>query len=309
MVLPEKVEGGATWGKGPAAILPVPVGKADVAQIYSLEDVEVLGPGGYVIYGEPGSGKTVLWSTFTPPFRVIDGDYGLKSLHWAFKSGKSALHCAGRHCIEAYRPIEKDTYPVQPEALDRMCDMIAHWFSPAEVNNWQTLVIDSATEANMWAIYKGLHLNGQLPKPEKSLSVSDSINERAKSLVLTGQQDYKSAEGLFMGAITDIRVDCAKYGKDLVLVCHQWNDTEEKDGVVRIIGSRPWLIGQLRTRIVKDFDDVWHTQMYNGKDCRIQMHESPTIIAKTRWGSIPEIEKDMDYRKMMERVRAFHGIK
>lgn len=293
--------------KGPNPTLPVPVGKPDVGAIYSLEDVDPVGRTEVLIYGAPGTAKSSLAATFPAPFRWVDADNGLKSLRWAYKEGKTSLHCLGPHCIQAYRPMESDRYPVNPEALDRMCDMLAHWFSPAEVNNWQTLVWDSATEINNWAIYKGLHLNGELPDKKKPLSTSDQVNERAKAALITGQQDWKSAQGLFMAVVTDVRVDCAKHGKNFVMICHEWVDTDEDSG--RVLRYEPYLIGQLRTRIAKDFDDVWYTQIFNGTDARVQMHSDPQHVCKTRWGNIQDIQKDFDFRKMVARVKAYHGLK
>jgi hypothetical protein len=70
----------------------------------------------------------------------------------------------------------------------------------------------------------------------------------------------------------------------------------------------PYLIGQLRVRISKDFDDVWYTQLFNGKEPKVQMHGTPDKVTKTRWGQIPDIEKDFDFRQMMARVKKFHGL-
>lgn len=303
--------GGSFIGKtGPTPVIKLPTQKAEVDKQYSLEDIDPIGRSEVLIYGAPGSCKTVLASTFPPPFRWIDGDYGLKSLRWAFKEGKTALHCLGPHCLKAYRPIEEGTYPVNPQALDKTADMVDFWFGKDEVDQWNTLVIDSATEMNMWAIYKGLHLNGQLPDPKRALSVSDSVNERAKSLLLTGQQDWKSSQGLFMSLITDIRVECARYKKNLVLICHLWtNNMEDADGNIKVASYEPWLIGQLRTRIAKDMDDVWFTELFNGKEPKVQMYSDPRHIAKTRFGQIPGLDKDFDYRKIIEKAKAYHGIK
>lgn len=298
--------GGSILPKGPTPTLSVPVGKPETEKVYSLEDIDPIGRTEVLIYGPPGGCKTSLAATFPPPFRWIDADNGLKSLRWAYKAGNTSLHCLGPHCLRAYRPVEHERYPVNPEALDRMCDMIAHWFSPGEVDQWQTMVWDSATEINLWAVYKGLHLNGQLPDRKKPLSTSDTVNEQAKTLLLTGQQDWKSAEGLFMAAVMDARVDCAKHGKNLVLICHEWTDTGDDGRVLRYL---PYLIGQLRTRIAKDFDDVWYTQLFNGKDAKVQMHGDPMHVTKTRWGNIQGIQDDFDYRKMLAKVKAYHGIK
>jgi hypothetical protein len=296
--------------KGPNPTLPVPVGRAEVDKIYSLEDVDPIGRIEVLIYGPPGGCKTSLAATFPPPFRWIDADNGLKTLRWAYAVGKTSLHCLGPHCIQAYRPLEDERYPRNPKALDQTADMIAHWFTPAEVDKWQTLVLDSATEINLWCVYKGLHLNGLLPKRERPLSNSDEINEKAMTLLLTGEQDWKSAQGLFMSLLTDVRVDCAKFNKNLVVICHEWTDsTEDRDGNVRVSRYMPFLIGQLRARVPKDFDDVWYTQLFNGQDPKVQMHGSADKVTKTRWGQVPNIQDDFDFRRMLEKVKKFHNIK
>lgn len=303
-------KGGAVLPRGPAPLIKLPTKAAEKDKQYSLDDIDPVGRTDVVIYGPPGSCKTMLWSTMPPPFRVIDGDYGLKTLKWAFKAGLTALHCTGPHCLVAYRPVEQGTYPINPEALDKMTDMLDFWFSPGEVEKWEggTLVWDSATEVNVWAIYKALHVNGQLPKPDKSLSISDKVNEVAHAILLTGEQDYKSAQGFFLGLLADIRVECARHNRNFAMVCHQWTETAQmSDGSTRVVSYEPWLIGQLRQRIAKDFDDVWYTQLFNGKDAKVQVHGDPMHVAKTRWGQVPEIEKDFDYRKMIERVRRYHG--
>lgn len=297
-------------GKGPAPTIGVPTQAAEIGRQYTLADVDPIGRTEALIYGPPGCGKTVLASTFPPPFRWLDADNGLKSIRWAYATGRTAL--TKLEDLVAYRPTEAldGMYPNFPKALDLACDMIAHWFSPGEVEKWNTLVIDSATELNAWAIYKGLHLNGQYPTKNKPLSKSDEVNEQAKAMLVTGEQDYKSAMGLFMGVITDIRIDCAKFNKNLVLLCHEWKDFEETDnGGQRLIACAPLLIGQLRTRIAKDFDDIWYMQVFNGTEYKITATSSPTTVAKTRWGSIPDLMKEPDYRKILERVKAFHKIK
>jgi hypothetical protein len=158
----------------------------------------------------------------------------LKSLRWAYKAGKTSLPSLGPESLQAYRPTEEAGYPVNPRAFDLMTDMMAYWFSPEQVSQWNTLVWDSATEINLWAVYKGLHLNGQLPDKKKPLSTSDNINEQAKVLLLTGQQDWKSAEGLFMDVLMQARTECARHGKNLVIICHEWTETNEDGRVSRL---------------------------------------------------------------------------
>jgi hypothetical protein len=299
---------------GPAPFKMVPAEDAELDKQFTLESVSPVGPFQAVFFGPPGTGKTTAAATLPSPFRWIDADggNGLKTLRWAQKAGLTTLKDLTAESLIAYKPAEEfeEGYVKDPKALDKMADMTNHWFKPTERDKWQTLVIDSITEVNMWCIYKGLHLNGQLPTHAKPLSKSDEINEKAKTMLLTGEQDYKSAQGLFIGWLTEVRLHCTKYEKNLICTAHEWRDEVEKeDGSMMVRSVAPWLIGQLRNRIAKDFDDVWYFQLFNGKEVKVQVQESPTVKAKTRWGQIVGPAEGPDYRVILEKVKKFHGIK
>lgn len=308
----DAVGGSAFIKPGPAPIKMVPTEPAEVDKLFTLDEIDPIGRYEGIWYGAPGTGKTTTIATMPGPIRWIDADggNGLKSILWAYKAGKTAL--TSLKDIQAYKPAEQyeGQYVKDPRALDKMADMLHYWFSATQVNLWKTLAIDSATEVSLWCIYKGLHLNGLLPTLAKPLSNSDKINEQAKVLLLTGEQDYKSAMGLFVGLLQDIRIDCERHGKNLVFTAHEWQDTRANDdGSTTILKVRPWLIGQLRERVVKDFDDIWHFQMWNGKDVKIQVQSDPTHLAKTRWGQTIGPTEEADFRKIVAKVKDFHGIK
>lgn len=294
--------------KGPTPTVQVDNQPAEVDKQYSLSKVDPIGRSEVLIYGPPGGGKTVTAATFPGPFRWLDADGGLKSVRWAFSAGKTSFKSLDD--LVAYRPAEvlEGAYPLLPQALDKACDMMAYWFSDAEVGKWNTLVWDSATEVNLWAIYKALHLNGRFPNKNRPLSVSDDINKQAKAMLLTGQQDYKSAMGLFSGVLTDTRILCAKHGKNFVLICHEWTD-ENEDG--QVLSYRPLLIGQLRDRVAKDFDDVWYCRIYKGakgSEVKLQVHGDPRHVAKTRWGQVLKDEEEPDYQALVAKVKQFHNL-
>lgn len=285
-----------------------------VDQQFTLEDVDPIGRSEVMIYGPPKSGKTVVTATFPPPFRWLaaDGATSLKSIRWAFKQGLTSLR--DLKDLTAFVPHEqiKGRYISTAQAFNQMQDMITFWFTPEEVNKWETLVIDSFTEVNDWALDLGLGLNRQYPEPSKPLSKSDDINRKAMTRLVTGQQDYKSAMGLIEGFLRNVREDAARHNKNLVVLCHEWQDTAEgSDGSTVVTAIRPLLIGQLREKIAKSFDDVWHMEKYNkgtGIEIKVRMHGDNKTLAGSRWGSIMPREVDPDYRKMIEEVKKFHGI-
>lgn len=291
-----------------------PAMEAEVGSLFTLADVDPVGRTEALIYGPPGSGKTVIAATFPPPFRWIaaDGQNSLKSLRWSVKEGIASFSDLSQ--LVGYAPAElvKGRYIAKPQAFNQMTDMIDYWFKPAQVDSWQTLVLDSFTEINSWALDLGLDLNNQYPTATKPLSTSDKVNRQAMTRIITGQQDYKSAMGLIEGFLRNVRVECARHGKNLVIICHEWQDTAEgSDGSVVVTAVRPLLIGQLRDKVSKDFDDVWHMEKYNkgtGIELKVRMHGDNKTLAKSRWGTIMAREVDPDYRKMIAEVKKFHGL-
>lgn len=292
----------------------LPSQEAEVGKIRTLDSVDPIGRTEAMLYGPPGGGKTVTASTFPPPFRWIaaDGDTSLKSIRWAYKAGITALK--DLKDLQFYVPQEDydktgGGYPSTAKAFNRMTDMVDFWFQPEQVGQWQTMVLDSATELNEWALNHGLNVNRALPSREKPLSKSHDFNLKARARIVTGEQDYKSAMAMFEGFLNDLRVECARHGKNLVVICHEWRETVEResDGSEIILRYRPLLIGQLRERIVKSFDDVWHCTV-SGNKAQVQVHEDPRILAKTRWGQVLNTLEEPDYRKLLEKVRKFHGL-
>ncbi len=299
---------------GPTPITRMDNRTPEIEAIFTLADVDPFGRTEALIWGPPGTGKTVIASTFPPPFRWIDADGGLKSLRWAFKAGKTSL--TKLEDLVAYRPIDKEgRYIENPDAFNKVLDMITFWFTEDERDSWNTLVIDSWSALNIWALNLGLSLNFVLPKKEKPLSKSHGINLQAAARLIIGQQDYKSAQALLDDAVEQIRIECATHNKNLVMIAHEWTETSETtnqsgEKSKRIVGYKPALIGNLREKITKDFDEVWAMRAYSkagAVDIKAQMHKDNMRYAKTRWGSMLDYEEEPDYRTMMKKVREFHS--
>lgn len=308
-----EVTGRSELAKTQAARLPSQ--QAELDKQFTLDDVDPIGRSEVIIVGRPGSGKTVVAGTFPGPFRWLaaDGETCIKSLKWAFKEGHMTIK--SQKDLVAYAPVEdmtKEYYQANPQAFNKMTDMVDFWFSPEEVGKWEggTLVIDSASQVNQWAMNMALQINSQLPKPDRPLSGSHAINVKAKLNIIQGKQDYKSAMALFETFITDIRLQCARHNRNLVLLCHEHHEEErdEDSGTVRLIGVKPALHGQLRDTIPKSFDDVWYMQVYNGKDFKVQVHADPVRDAKTRWGGFMKKEEPADYKYLIQKVRDYHAL-
>lgn len=293
----------------------LPSQPAEVGRQFTLDDVDPVGRFEAMIVGRPGSGKTVVAGSAPGPFRWLaaDGETCIKSLRWAFKEGKMTIK--DRKDLVAYSPAEdfsKEYYVDQPQAFNKMTDMIDYWFSPGDVDRWAggTLVLDSASEINKWAMTLGLSINAQLPDPKKPLSGSHGINKKAKLNIIQGKQDYKTAMALFETFLTDVRIQCARHGRNLIVLCHEHLEEErdEDAGSVRVVGVKPALYGQLRDTVPKSFDDVWYMQVYNGKDFKVQLHADNIRDAKTRWGGFLKREEDAHIPTILNKVRDYYSL-
>lgn len=300
--------GGSTLATTKAVL--VPSLKVSNAGEFTLADVDPIGRTEVMIVSKPGGGKTVMATTFPPPFRWIaaDGRNSLKSVRWAFQAGITAL--TRFEDLRAYTPVEdvtKGTYVDNPRAFNEMCDRVDFWFSPEELPKWEngTLVLDSMTSINDWTMNMGLSINQKFPSTSKPLSGSHEINKKALARIVTGQQDYKSSMALMEGWLMDVRGQCAKHNRNLVILCHEFTEQDEEGAV---LSYAPQLHGQLRTKVAKDFDDVWWMQVYNGKEFKVQVHADPKHPCKTRWGQVLSKEEPADFRAMMAKVKEFHGI-
>lgn len=275
---------------------------------FTLADVDPIGRTEVMIVSKPGGGKTVAATTFPPPFRWIaaDGENSLKSVRWAYKAGITALK--RMEDLVAFKPKEqagRGTYVDNPTAFNQMCDRVDRWLKPENIGGWETLVLDSMTSINDWTMNLGLSINQKYPSTSKPLSGSHDINKKAMARIVTGQQDYKSSMALMEGWLNDVRAECAKHNKNLVILCHEFAETDEEGA---ILSYAPQLHGQLRTKIAKDFDDVWWMVAYNGKDYKFQVHADPKHPCKTRWGQVLTREEPADYRLLIKKVKEFHGL-
>lgn len=293
-----------------------PSQEAELARQFTLEDVDPLGRTEALIYGPPGSGKTVLAATMDPPFRWIaaDGQNSLKSVRWAVTKGLTRIKDL-RTDLVGYTPIEeydKGSYVGNAQAFNKMQDMQDFWFSPEEVGKWNTFVVDSATELMDWTINLGLGLNSRMPTTSHPLSSSHATNQKAQARILTGQQDYKSAMALFEGWLSDLRGMCATHNKALAILCHEWTEEREReDGTMTVVRRQPLLTGQLRTKVAKNFDDVWYMSVGSkgGKmEVKVQVHEDPVVIAKTRWGDVLDKFEEPNYATMVAKVKKYHNL-
>lgn len=244
------------------------------------------GPLQVLIYGAPGSGKTVLAHSFPRP-RTLDLDRGVRSVINAVESGliPKPLMWQYETVLEtdfsAYGRVKKAT------AFDQACKTVDRWLVAPE--EWDTLIVDSLTSLNQFAINKGIENMDSLGL-SKSMQQSNKVDMQVVKL-----QDYGGAMMLINHMLDWLR----GLDKNLVCIAHEYEQTNKEGSVIR---RQPLLIGQLRQRIIKDFDEVWYSRIQGIRDSRkfiTQTAGDNTVVAKSRLGCFKAQEEFLTYDRIL----------
>lgn len=213
-----------------------------------------------LLYGPPKVGKTVAAHAM-PRTRTLDFDNGMQSVEWAIREGiikKDPSEIVYKTILPP--PGQRQSTFVIDEAADTIDEWIADEDIPPEEWDrpypqfWDTLIIDGGTGLTEASTILGLKENNRL-----GLSKSWDRMLGSKKLAVTPVmiQDYKSAQELFQTFINN----CRSIGKNVVLICHEYYEYEGEGENERLISVDPLLIGQLRNKIPKDFDEVWYAHV------------------------------------------------
>lgn len=229
-----------------------------------------------LVYGAPGSGKTVFAHTF-PRTRTLDLDGGMGSVAWAIREGIIDKKLEDI-VYETIKETDLKKGVVQSaSALDWATDTLDKWLE--ERDEWDTLIVDSATALNELVINKGLEANAKLGL-SKSKAQAKTMGIRVMKM-----QDWGAGMNLFSQFIEWIRSDLQD--KNIVVVCHEYQNTDDAGNLIRV---EPALIGQLRQRVAKDFGEVYHAEVTGSKDkpkFQLLTTQASRYVSKSRLGCLP----------------------
>lgn len=258
-----------------------------------------------LLFGRPGTGKTVVAHSL-PRTRTLDFDDGMQSVEWAIRSG---------HLNRSLEDIVYSTILPPSSLLDQKnhvydlaTDQVDEWLAEEDIEEnewdrtyereWDTLIIDSGTSLTDAAKIKGMRENARL-----SLSNSWKQLNPKGGLLPMKIQDWGAAGFMFHKFINY----CRTIGKNVVLICHEYELTDDS-GTVRAI--LPALIGQLRQSVPKDFDDVWYMNVKGSRQNAkyvIQTSPDPLRGCRSRLGCF-EWEEEADFEALRKKVSEFYGI-
>lgn len=266
-----------------------------------------------MIYGPFGTRKTPI-AHGLPNTRTLDFDDGMQSVEWAIMAGKldRTLENVVYETITPPPSLDESKNEIWDKAADKLDEWIEdedvdpkHWAEYcAEKNDglvfsqfWDTLIIDSGTSLTVGVIVKALQETNRL-KLSKSWS-----RKKIRGLTPVMIQDRGAVNILFSKFMTM----CFGTGKNIVLICHEYQNVD-KSGTLRAI--EPFLSGQLRQSVPKDFDEVWYSRIKGTAKknrCILQTTADPMRRCRSRLGCL-DPEEDGDFGKIKEKVAEFYGV-
>ena len=251
-----------------------------------------------LLWGPAKQGKTVRAHTF-PRTRTLDFDDGMLSVMWGIKVGiikkdPDEIVYATIREGEGKGERGKHGYINIPAALDRATDQIDEWLKDED---WDTLIVDSATSLNMFCLLKGTKSMGDEGYSE-SWAKSKKMN-----LLIPRIQDYGGAKNLFLQFVEWV----LSIDRNVVITCHVHENTTGS-GIIR--SYQPLLIGSLREEIPKMFDEVWYNYMTTDDDkfkVMIKTRSDKQHRCGSRLGCLDPEESAFSYAEIVKKVNTFWG--
>lgn len=256
-----------------------------------------------LLYGPPGTGKT-LNAHMLPNTRTLDLDGGMQSVEWGIRKGIIKKHPSEIVYKTILQPPrnQRSTFVV-----DECADTVDAWLAdedipPEEWNQpypqfWDTLIIDGGTGLTDTVTIKALAENSRLGISKSWEKLKDDLSVTPMMI-----QDWGSASSLFQKFINNCRV----IGKNVVLVCHEYVDTDDS-GIVN--SYDPLVIGQLRQKLPKDFDEVWYAHVKGKADkpeFLFQINPDSKHRLRSRTGCLDPVEP-ADFNAIRRKIAKFYN--
>lgn len=262
----------------------------------------------FLIYGEPGTGKTRAALTAPGPiyFLAIGGPNEVKtyfspSFRQAFPDKKVYLDVAEESIDERGQFDEA-------VGFDRACDLLDDALEADRKGdlNFETIVIDNATILSEFQMNKVFEIS-QIDAKDKTKTALRKLRDHG--IYTPADYDWGGAQSL-MGKFVSWLF---KLDKHIVFVAHEHQDTTtDRASHTQIIQSvKPLFIGKQRNQIANLFDNVWRMTM-NGQffEARTVATDRPfSVIAKTRVGGVLDRDfRDVDLEWAIQQLQdAAHG--
>lgn len=244
-----------------------------------------------LLYGPPGSGKTVIAHTL-PRTRTLDLDDGMQSVEWAVREGIIDRDLSDIVKATILPPMDDRKNNVLQEAMDQ----VDEWME--EEDEWDTIIVDSASALTESSMILGMREGKRLGVSKSYDGIRGGLTARAMR-----QQDWGAASSLFEKFVKYLKT----LGKNIVIICHEYHNTNSDGGTISI---DPMVIGQLRQRLPAMFDEVWYVSTKGSrKKVKRELQTEPDSLrqCKSRLGCLDAVEP-ADFNAIKAKVAEFYGV-
>lgn len=259
--------------------------------LHDLRDAGI-GPLHVLLYGAPGTGKTVLAHSFPRP-RTLDLDRGVRSVLWAIDAG--VIPEPEGWVYKTINETKRDAhgYVTTPTAFDECTRTLDQWIE--ESDEWDTLIVDSLTSLNTYGLLKAVTSMGSI-----GFTKSKLLGDKVKFL-LTDRGDFKGVNSLVNQFSDWIR---SLSGKHIVCIAHE-DERQNEEG--QTIEYLPLLSPSLRPRLLKDYDEIWYATTEGVRDNTkfITLTKKDSLrYAKSRLGIFKAKEDFLTFQRIEKRLGA-----
>lgn len=252
-------------------------------------DIDVTGNVRIFVFGPPGVGKTSFVSTW-PGLAIADCDnnlHVLKSRDYLDRFGKPDLVCYET----IVDPVDKKTGIVQnATGINRLIDFLNE---VSEMDDVQTIVIDSTTAVQVLAMNLGVELTGQTGQSKAK------ARQKKNRILIPTIADFGAEIATFKQLMNQL----SALEKTVICIAH---DKEEVNNEGQVLSRSPALIGtEPRNSIGKWFQEVWYLGVVRGiRTNRVLLTQNTNQIEglKSAAFSLPPEMEDPTHAKIMEHV-------
>lgn len=283
--------------------------KEPVIEEATLGADDLLCPKIKMFYGPTGTGKTVSASTYPKPQVWIDMDRGMDSILWAMKQGICPHKPEDFNYVRPKNVIDERGKLISATGMWQVIDKINEWMERPQ--DWNTMVLDSTTTLNHFAMTAGMEVSGKYPTEAKPFSKSGEFT-KAAGILLFQIQDYRPAQSFIDQLVEPLKIGAHDLRKWIILISHEYEITRASKEIgvpPTVVGVEPAMWGQQRKNISARLDEVYYFKQEGTKTepkHLMQTRGDGFTVAKTRFGCF-DVKEEPNWPNLHKKIKAFYG--